>query len=330
MNSFGTLFKVQIFGESHGEAIGVVIDGLPAGLSLRKEEFSNDLARRKGGATGTTSRVEEEQIEFLSGLFNGTSTGTPLTAIVHNRNTTPLDYELHQSIPRPGHADFTAKIKHHGNNDYRGGGHHSGRLTIALIMAGVVAKKLLGAISIHSEILHIGGVKPWDSSLQKAMEEGDSLGGVIECRVKGLPVGIGEPFFNSIESMIAHIVFSIPGIRGIEFGDGFKAAEMKGSAHNDPIISSDGTTSRNGAGGINGGFSNGNELVFRTAIKPTCSIGKEQESYNFATGNIEKFTIKGRHDACFALRTPVVIEAATAIALADLLMQAPAAGVARE
>jgi len=228
------------------------------------------------------------------------------------------DYAQHQHTPRPGHADFTSKIKYNGCNDWRGGGHHSGRITLALVLAGVVAKKALTPMVINAEILSIGGENPWDEKLRNAMEEGDSLGGIIECRIKNVPAGIGEPFFNSVESTIAHIVFAIPGIRGIEFGDGFKAAEMKGSEHNDPIISPNGTTSKNGAGGINGGITNGNEIIFRVAVKPTSSISKEQESYNFTTNQIEKFQVIGRHDACFALRTPVVIEAAAAIALADL------------
>jgi chorismate synthase len=242
--------------------------------------------------------------------------------VVENRNVLSSDYELHRHIPRPGHADFTSKVKYNGNNDWRGGGHHSGRITLALVLAGVVAKRVISPVVVDSEVLTIGGENPWHHKLTEAVEMGDSLGGVVECRIKNLPAGVGEPFFNSVESMTSHIVFAIPGIRGIEFGDGFKAAHMKGSEHNDPIVSSSGTTSRNGAGGVNGGISNGNEVVFRTAIKPTSSITKVQESYNFKTGTIEKFSISGRHDVCFALRTPVVIEAAAAIALADLILQA--------
>jgi len=322
MNSFGTLFRIQLFGESHGEAIGVVIDGIPAGLPLSAEDFQKDLNRRKGGSLGTTPRVEEEQLEFLSGLFNGKTNGNPLAIVVKNRNIISSDYDLHCQIPRPGHADLTSNVKHCGFQDYRGGGHHSGRVTLALVLAGVVAKKILAPIVIDTEIIHIGGENPWNQKLKEAIEEGDSLGGLIECRIRKLSAGIGEPFFNSMESMLSHIIFSIPGIRGIEFGDGFRATEMKGSEHNDPIVSADGTTSRNGAGGINGGISNGNEIIFRTAVKPTASIAKEQESFNFKTEKNEKFNIGGRHDACFALRTPVVIEAAAAIALADLLLQA--------
>ena len=326
MNSYGTLFRIQLFGESHGVAIGVVIDGVPPGLPLSTEDFQNDLSRRKGGSFGTTSRVEEERIQFLSGVFDGKTTGTPLAMVVENHNTLSSDYEQIRHIPRPGHADFTSKVKYGGCNDWRGAGHHSGRVTLALVLAGVVAKRVIAPIVINSAIVAIGGENPWDDKLRSVIEEGDSIGGIIECRIKNVPAGIGEPFFDSVESTIAHLIFAIPGIRGIEFGDGFKAAGMKGSEHNDPIISPHGATSRNGAGGINGGISNGNQILFRVAVKPTSSIPKVQESYNFATGKIEKFSIGGRHDACFALRTPVVIEAASAIALSDLWLQASSSG----
>jgi len=325
MNSFGSKYRVQLFGESHGPAIGVVIDGIPEGISIPTQDFICDLQRRAGGKKGGTPRVEKEAIEFLSGVFNNLTTGAPLSIIVHNLNTRSADYDNLKTAPRPGHADFVSTIKHSGFADPRGGGHHSGRVTLALVIAGVIAKKILfankttSAIQIKSKILNIGGENPWEQKLDEALEKGDSLGGIIECTVNNIPAGIGEPFFDSLESIISHIVFAIPGIRGIEFGDGFKAAQMWGSQHNDPITDISGKTSKNGSGGINGGISNGNPLVFRIAVKPTSSISLPQETINMKTGAIESLKIEGRHDTCFALRVPVVLEATTAIALVNLI-----------
>ncbi|MFA6769769.1 MAG: chorismate synthase [Bacteroidales bacterium] len=325
MNIFGDKLRVEIFGESHGPAIGVVIDGVPSGISISAQDFDSDLQRRAGGKKGGTPRVEKETLEFLSGIFNGLTTGAPLAVIVRNLNTRPGDYDNLRLTPRPGHADFVSSVKQKGFADPRGGGHHSGRVTLALVIAGVIAKKILcinkttSAIQIKSKILSIGGENPWDKKLEKALEKGDSLGGIIECTVNKLPIGIGEPFFDSLESVISHIVFAIPGIRGIEFGDGFKAAQMWGSQHNDPIVSKAGNTSKNGSGGINGGISNGNPLLFRIAVKPTSSITLPQNTVNIKTGTLEQLIIEGRHDTCFALRVPVVLEAATAIALVNLI-----------
>ena len=317
MNSFGNIFKIEIFGESHGEVIGIVIDGLPAGIPLSPDEFKKDIARRQGGSTGTTSRVEEDIPEILSGVFNGFTTGAPLTIIVRNRDIDSSLYHTKRETPRPGHTDYTANVKYGGFQDYRGGGHSSGRMTVALIMAGVVAKKIISPITIDSQIISIGGVNPWHDKLANAIKEGDSLGGIIECTIAKVPAGLGDPFFDSVESVISHIVFSIPGVRGVEFGDGFRASGMRGSEHNDPIVSQNGTTSKNGSGGINGGISNGNDIVFRVAVKPTSTISAKQRSFNFQTGKVEDFKIEGRHDTCFALRTPVIIEAAAAIAIAN-------------
>ncbi|MGZ3952328.1 MAG: chorismate synthase [Flavisolibacter sp.] len=321
MNSFGRIFRLTIFGESHGPMVGISIDGCPAGLSITEDDFTTDLERRKGGQQkGTTPRKEDDKPIFISGYFNGKTTGAPLTILFENKNTRSSDYDKIRSIPRPGHADFVAHEKFGKNEDYRGGGHFSGRLTVCLVAAGVIAKKLLQNISIEARITEIGGEKDIDLGLQKAIDAKDSVGGIVECTVKGIPVGIGEPFFDSVESVISHAVFSIPAIKGIEFGAGFNAAKMFGSEHNDVIIESSGKTASNHAGGIVGGISNGNDLVFRAVVKPTSSTPKEQESWNWETEQVERFSVKGRHDLCIALRVPPVLEAVTAIALADLML----------
>ncbi|HLO70889.1 MAG TPA: chorismate synthase [Flavipsychrobacter sp.] len=320
MNSFGRIFRVHIFGESHGPAVGVTIDGCPAGIPLSAEDFEKDITRRKAGAAGTTPRKEDDTPEILSGIFNNITTGAPITIIFRNNNTRSTDYEALRATPRPGHADFVLHKKFDGYNDYRGGGHSSGRLTVCLVAAGVVAKKVLNGITINATLVEAGGSTDIESAIQKAVEEQDSIGGIVSCTVKGLPVGLGEPFFDSAESFISHIAFSIPAIKGIEFGSGFGAAKMKGSEHNDTITDAYGTTKTNNAGGINGGITNGNELNFRIAVKPTSSTPKEQQTWNNKTQQVEAFTVKGRHDLCIALRVPVVAEAAAAIALADVLL----------
>lgn len=325
MNSFGRSFRVQIFGESHGPSVGIIIDGCPPGLSLNTEDFFEDIERRKGGIQkGTTTRKEDDIPVFLSGLFNGKTTGSPLTIIFENKNTRSSDYEKQRNIPRPGHADFVASKKFGGFEDYRGGGHFSGRLTVCLVAAGVVAKKILmqqqPSISCKAVILEIGGENELEKGLQKAIDAKDSIGGIVECIVNNLPVGLGEPFFDSAESLISHAVFAIPAIKGIEFGAGFAAAKMKGSEHNDALENRSGKNFTNHAGGISGGISNGNDLIFRVAVKPTSSTPALQQSLNIETGNIEDLSVKGRHDLCIALRVPVVLEAVTACVLADLLM----------
>ncbi len=499
MNSFGRIFRIHIFGESHGECAGVTIDGCPAGLQLSAEDFIADLERRKGGQKkGTTPRQEEDLPIFKSGIFNDKTTGAPITILFENKNVRSADYEKQRDYPRPGHADFVAHEKFGGYEDYRGSGHFSGRLTVGLVAAGVIAKKLLknltpnpspkergmrshspfgyitstpdsyyllkefakqnrhspteaedklwqllrnrkvedakfrrqhpvagfipdfvclekkliieidggyhsqedqkkydnartewlkehnyqllrftnediliheeksvdeirkalknftpnpsskeretleglpdtvsktsatspsplereseGEVNIQANILEIGGEQDLDKGLQKAIDAKDSIGGIIECKASGLPTGLGEPFFDSVESLIAHIVFAIPAVRGIEFGTGFAAAKMFGSEHNDAIVDESGSTQTNHAGGIVGGITNGNELVFRVAIKPTSSTPKPQQSLNWNTGVVEEFSIKGRHDLCIALRVPVILEAVTAIVLADLML----------
>lgn len=474
MNSFGRFFRVTIFGESHGPMVGISIDGCPAGLPLSEDDFVADLERRKGGIQkGTTPRKEEDKPSFISGYFNGKTTGAPLTILFENNNTRSSDYEKLKAIPRPGHADFVAHKKFGGYEDYRGGGHFSGRLTVCIVAAGVIAKKIInltpisspkergkeapgyitndykqwmflkdfayknrkdstdaedamwqevrnrkvkgykfrrqhpikgyipdfvclekkliveidggyhnteeqkkfdefrekwlnengyqmlrftneevlnnlsqvidklsdaltffaesnppsplereseGEFSVEAKIIEIGGEKDIEAGLQKAIEAKDSVGGIIECTVKNLPVGLGEPFFDSVESLLSHAVFSIPAVKGIEFGAGFIAAKMFGSEHNDAILDGSGKTKTNHAGGVVGGISNGNDLVFRVVVKPTSSTPKEQESWNWETEKLEKFSVKGRHDLCIALRVPPVLEAMTAIVLADLML----------
>jgi len=488
MNSFGRIFRVHIFGESHGPSVGVTIDGCPPGVSLTEEDFIKDLERRKGGVQkGTTPRKEDDKPIFLTGVFNNKTTGAPLTILFNNSNVRSSDYEKQQAIPRPGHADFVAWKKFGGFQDYRGGGHFSGRLTVCLVAAGVVAKKILdltpnpspkergtnpgyltntagqwqtvsgyakenrqgateaeeilwqelrnrkingckfrrqhpvegyipdficldkklvvevdgsyhdteeqrkldeertkffgangyreirftndevlnqlpvvlqklkealsseatlnegnqalslketlsegnealsfgeglGEVQIRASIIEIGGEKNVEAGLQKAIDAKDSVGGIIECTVIGLPVGLGEPFFDSVESLISHAVFAIPAIKGIEFGAGFNAAKMFGSEHNDSIIDESGQTATNYAGGIVGGITNGNPIVFRVVAKPTSSTPKEQESWNRETNKIDKFSVKGRHDLCIALRVPPVLEAITAMVILDMML----------
>ena len=339
MDTFGRKYKVSIFGESHGPAIGVVLDGVPAGIPISEQDFMPDIDRRRSGAPGTTPRKEADMPEIL------------LAVIFRNGNTRSQDYSLFKKIPRPGHADFVADVKWSGLNDPRGGGHFSGRITLPVVAAGTLAKKILGTgVEVTARLVEIGGVTIheaekragasngeydsqdasvlWRQELEDAASQRDSLGGVVRCVIEGLPAGIGEPFFCSVESMISQAVFSIPGVRGIEFGDGFNAARMKGSQHNDVFVSEDGKCLSNGAGGINGGITNGNPVTFRVAFKPTSSIRKSQHTYDFSRKEMAGLEVPGRHDVCFALRTPVIVEAAAAIALADLGLyaSAPAAG----
>lgn len=481
MNSFGRIFRISIFGESHGESVGIVIDGCPAGLSLTTDDFLPDMERRKGGTQkGTTPRKEDDLPIFKSGIFNDKTTGAPITILFENKNVRSSDYEKQRDVPRPGHADFVARAKAGGFEDYRGSGHFSGRLTVAIVAAGVIAKKLLYSvktspltpprgegghgttvepgyitnpkdnwkfligfakenrknateaesllwqelrnkklkgykfrrqhpingyipdfvclsrnlivevdgeyhsneeqkkfdedreywlkridyrmvrftndqvlnnmgsvlheiersleevptspspseresegevgITIISKILEIGGESDLDKGLQKAIDQKDSIGGIIECRANDLPIGLGEPFFDSVESLLSHIVFAIPAVRAIEFGTGFAAARMFGSEHNDAIEDMQGKTKTNHAGGVVGGLTNGNELVFRIAIKPTSSTPKEQTTLNWETEKVETVSVKGRHDLCIALRVPVILEAVTALVLVDLML----------
>lgn len=321
MNSFGRLFRVSIWGESHGEAVGVLLDGCPAGLPLSPADFAADLARRRPSREGTTPRRETDDLRLVSGVFEDKTTGAPLLIAIANQSVQSAPYERMKNTPRPGHADLAAALKFGGCQDYRGGGHFSGRLTAGFVTAGVIAKKLMPAVSIRAEILEIGGELNYETVLAEAIARGDSLGGIVECRIAGLPAGLGEPFFDAVESVIGHLAFAVPAVKGIEFGDGFAGAKMRGSQYNDAILALDGRTATNHAGGVNGGLTNGNELVFRVAIRPTASIANPQQTVNLATGEPAELSITGRHDACIALRFPVILEAVGAIALADLMMR---------
>jgi len=320
MNTFGTIFRIHIFGESHGKLIGIVIDGCPSGINLSEKDFEHDIARRKTGNKGTSPRIENDKPTIKSGVFHGKTTGSPILIEFKNNNIKSKDYSNLITHPRPGHADSTALQKFNHFNDYRGGGHFSGRITLGLVAAGVIAKKITKNISYNAEILTVNGWTKIQEEINKALSLGDSVGGIIECKVKNVPIGLGEPFFNSVESYISHLAFSIPGIKAIEFGAGFNAATMYGSQYNDTIINKKGETQTNNSGGINGGISNGNNIIFRVAMRPAASISKPQESFNFKTNKIETLQISGRHDTCIALRLPVIIEAITAIALADLIL----------
>jgi chorismate synthase len=321
MNTFGRIFRISIFGESHGTAVGVVIDGCPAGLPLTPDDFLEDFSRRRSGAKGTTPRTETDLPRIMSGLFNEHTTGAPLSIMFDNTNTRSRDYTKLRETPRPGHADFVASKKYGGFEDYRGGGHFSGRLTLGLVAAGTIAKKLISPVTIKTKILEIGGNKDIEKTIDEAVQKQDSIGGIIECSATGVPVGLGEPFFDSVESVLSHILFSIPAIKGVEFGSGFSAARMWGSEHNDKFITVDGKTATNYAGGINGGITNGNDLLFRIAVKPTSSTHQKQRTINIHTGEMVDLEIEGRHDTCIALRMPVIVEAVTAVVLADFMMR---------
>ncbi len=322
MNTFGQIFKVSIFGESHGTCAGIVIDGVPAGIPFTVVDMEFDLGRRKSGAKGTTPRQEADQPKIMSGTFNDSTTGAPIMILFENTNTRSHDYSFLKETPRPGHADFVAAKKFGGFEDYRGGGHFSGRLTLGIVAAGALARKIVEPIQVNSKLIEAGGMSDIQKAIDNAVEKSDSIGGIVETIATNMPIGIGEPFFGNIKAVIASIIYSIPAIKGLEFGSGFAAAKMTGSQHNDNFVSVDGKTESNNAGGINGGITNGNDLIFRVAVKPTSSIHLKQNTMNMKTGELTGLEVEGRHDTCIALRVPVVVEAATRIALADLLLQA--------
>lgn len=326
MNSYGRIFRVMVFGESHGPMVGVTIDGCPAGIPVREQDFEKDLERRKSGAKGTTPRTEKDLPSIVSGVHNHKTTGAPVTLLFKNENIASKDYSLFDDIPRPGHADFVAMKKFRSFHDGRGGGHFSGRITIALVAVGVLAKKMIHPVNIQAALIEAGGIDDIDKAVELAEKENDSIGGIIQCIASNMPVGLGEPFFDSVESVISHLALSVPAIKGIEFGAGFAAARMRGSEHNDSLISVDGKTDTNHAGGINGGISNGNDLVYRVVVKPTSSTSKKQHTMNVKTGEMADLEVAGRHDRCIALRVPVIIEAVTAIALADFFLLENQAG----
>lgn len=322
MNSFGTLFKISIFGESHGSCCGILLDGVPAGICLKEEDFLEDLSRRKAGKKGTTPRVEKDLPHLMSGVFNGYTTGAPILINFLNENVNDNDYSNLIKHPRPGHADLTGYQKFNGYNDYRGGGAFSGRLTLGIVCAGVVAKKIKD-FNVTSEIVSLHNNKnkeEFDKEINEALKEFDSIGGTIRLTAKNVECGLGEPYFDSCESKISHLLYSIGAVKGVSFGIGFDGEMLRGSEFNDLIIDEEGHTKTNNNGGINGGISNGNDIVVNVFVKPTASVSKPQETYNFETKKIETLKIVGRHDACIALRAPVVLEACLNIALCDLYL----------
>lgn len=320
MNSFGRKLRMSLFGESHGTSVGVTVDGCPPGISISEDDLLPDLKRRKSGAKGTTPRIESDLPNIISGVFNGKTTGAPITILFENNNVKSKDYSNLIKHPRPGHSDFVAMKKYSGFNDYRGGGYFSGRLTLALVAAGGIAKKIVPELNITAELIEAGGQRDLQKAIEKAMSTQDSIGGIVQCQVRNMPIGLGDPFFNSVHAIVSQAIFSIPAMKGIEFGAGFAAAKMTGSQHNDNIIDATGKTETNNSGGINGGLSNGNDLIFRVAVKPTSSIGLPQKTFNFERKQIEELVVEGRHDTCIALRVPPVVEAVTAFVLADYIL----------
>jgi chorismate synthase len=354
-NSVGKEFTITTFGESHGKVVGVVVDGCPAGLPLREEDFQQELDQRIPADPRIVSpRIEKDQTKILSGVFNGYTTGAPIALIVENKETKSSDYEAIKDLPRPAHSDYPARIRYGGFNDYRGGGRFSGRITVALIMAGVVAKKLLNRynIDVLAYTKAIGQVKSdkafntteikknryaastrcpdlacsekMEQAIITAKESGDSLGGVIECQALNMPVGVGEPLFDTLDGDLAKALFAVPAVKGVEFGVGFKAAELSGSENNDAFLVKGGkvVTASENAGGILGGLSSGMPIVIRVAIKPTPSITKEQQTVNMTSMQNVQISVSGRHDPCVVPKAVPAIEAAVAITLVDHLIRA--------
>jgi len=353
-NSLGKLFTITSFGESHGNCMGVVIDGCPAGLSLTEEDIQKELERRKPGeSAAATTRVEEDKVEILSGIFNGVTTGAPICLLVWNKDVDSSEYEKNRFILRPGHADYTAFVKYGGFNDFRGGGRFSGRITIAFVMAGAIAKKLLGrlGVDVFAHTVEIGGIKAQPKELteikesarknplwcadqdaaekmarliEKTREEKDSLGGIIEGVALNVPAGLGEPVFDNLDGDLAKALLAIPAVKGVEFGAGFSAARKRGSENNDLYTIRDGriVTVTNNAGGILGGISNGMPVVVRVAIKPTASIAKGQETVNVEKMAEVSLAVKGRHDVCIVPRAVPVVEAMMAVTFCDFALRA--------
>ena len=326
-STYGENLKISIFGQSHSEAIGVVIDGLPAGFEVDMDELGEFLSRRAPGqGKHTTSRKEPDRPEFLSGLAGGKTCGAPLAALIRNTNTRSSDYDNIRDIPRPGHADFAARIKYGGAEDVSGGGHFSGRLTAPLCIAGGIALQILRekGITVKAEIKEIGGKSDgFLETVEEARLDADSVGGIIECVIEGVPAGYGNPMFGGVENKIASCVFGIPAVKGVEFGAGFEAARMRGSENNDEFYyGEDGSvrTRTNNHGGILGGITTGMPIVFRTAFKPTPSIGKPQKSISFSEKKDAVLEIKGRHDPCVVMRAAPCVEAAAAITVLDIIL----------
>ena len=323
-NTFGHNLRVTIFGASHAPEVGVIIEGCPSGMPLSADMFAEDINRRRPALRGETPRHESD-IPHIEGLDEcGKTSNTPLRISFANQNRRSQDYDHLRRQPRPSHADFVQLRKYGSEYDIAGGGIASGRMTVALVAAGVVAKQILTSTTFHTRLIEVGGTsneQEFEEVIAQASRDGDSVGGVVECRISGIEPSLGEPFFDSVESVMAHLMFSIPGVKGVEFGDGFAAARKHGSQRNDAIIEASGATLTNNEGGINGGITNGNDIVVRVAIKPTPSIAKEQQSFDFERGEVCPLVIGGRHDACIARRAVVVVEAMAALALADLKLQ---------
>lgn len=354
-SEYGNKLRVSVFGQSHGEAIGVVINGLPSGEAVNTEELQSFMERRRGGKNAySTKRSEADVPEILSGIQDGKTCGMPLAAIIRNGDKRSADYSEILDKPRPGHADYTAFVKWQGNADMRGGGHFSGRLTAPLCIAGGIAKQILARRGIHvgAHLDAVAGIKdtPFEmtdgaelfdkiaskdfpvindgagekmkEAIVTAAESLDSVGGVIECMVTGVPAGIGEPMFDGVENRLASALFGIPAIKGVEFGKGFEAAGLRGSENNDPYVMENGEikTATNNAGGILGGITNGAPIVVRVAVKPTPSIAKEQDTVSLSRGEAAKLVVKGRHDPCIAQRAVPVVEAVTATVILDMLI----------
>jgi len=353
-NSLGKLFTITSFGESHGGCLGAVVDGCPAGLAISEEDIQKELDKRKpGGSIAATARAEEDKVEILSGIYNGTTTGAPVCLLIWNRDIDSSQYEKARFLPRPGQADYTAFIRYGGFNDFRGGGRFSGRITATFVMGGAIARKLLSRVGIEilAHTVEIGGIRAAPQGLaeirentqknplkcadleaaaemKRAIEEvkeaGDSLGGIIEGIALNVPVGLGEPVFDTLDGELAKAMLAIPAVKGVEFGAGFSAAGRKGSENNDPFAVKNGKiiTETNNAGGILGGISSGMPVVVRVAIKPTPSIARRQQTVNIEDMTASSLSVEGRHDACIVPRAAVVVESMMALALCDLAMRA--------
>jgi chorismate synthase len=353
-SSFGDLFRITLFGESHGSCVGVVIDGCPAGLSLKEADIQGEVDKRKPAAqAGQTARREEDKVEILSGVFKGRTTGAPMCLLVWNKDTDSTEYEKTKNTPRPGHADYTAFVKYGGFNDYRGGGRFSGRITVGLVMAGALAKKILNlkGIEVLAHTVQIGSIKAGEPTydqirtrtyknalrcadtkaakkmleeVKQAELEGDSLGGVIEGLALNLPLGLGEPYFETLEGQLSKALYAIPAIKGVEFGAGFRVAEMKGSQNNDPFRIKGGkiVLGTNNAGGVLGGISDGMPLRLRAVVKPTPSIAQKQKSVDLQTMQDVEMAVKGRHDVCLAPRATIIVESMMALTICDFALGA--------
>ncbi len=353
-NSFGKLFTITSFGESHGRCVGVIIDGCPAGLSITEADIQSEVNKRKPGASlAATTRVEADKVEILAGVFEGKTTGAPICLLVWNKDVDSSEYEKMRFLPRPGHADYTAFMKYGGFNDFRGGGRFSGRITATFVMAGAVARKLLSLIGIEvlAHTIEIGGIKAKPQEFDRIKEnvdqnplkcadlaaaedmskvieqvkaEGDSIGGIVEGIARNVPVGLGEPVFDTLDGDLAQALFAIPAVKGVEFGSGFSAAGKRGSENNDPFTIRDGKiiTMTNNAGGILGGISNGMPIVVRVAVKPTSSIAKSQPTVDLQNMKNTSLLVKGRHDICIVPRAVAVVEAMMAVTICDFAMRA--------